>query len=54
MGRMVWFAPPLLASGFGVPAVVVVGGVVALVGAAYWVGKQASKRPPEQAEASVT
>jgi hypothetical protein len=58
MGRMVWFGPPLLASGFGIPALAVVGFGLAVVGAvagtAYWAGKQAAKQPPYSSEGAPT
>lgn len=52
MGRLVWFSPPLLASGFGAPAVAVIGIGAALVGVAFWLGrKTASQEAPNEASA---
>jgi hypothetical protein len=49
MGRMVWFGAPLL-GGVGAPAVAVVGLSIAVMGAAFWLGrKTARKASPEPA-----
>lgn len=47
MGRMVWFGPPLVASGFGLPAAAVIGIGVAVIGAAVWIGRKTAPKPNE-------
>jgi hypothetical protein len=51
MGRMVWFGPPLLAAGFGVPAVAVVALGAAALGAVYWLGRRARPKGHEHEQA---
>jgi hypothetical protein len=56
MGRMVWFGPPLLAAGFGLPAAAVIAVGVAVVGVAaaagYHAGKANKDKKPDEPEAT--
>lgn len=38
MGRLVWFGAPII-GGFGLPATLIIGGIAAVVGGAFWLGR---------------
>ncbi len=42
MGRLVWFAAPII-GGFGLPAIAVVAAGAVLVGGAYWFGRRSAQ-----------